>query len=115
MVSIFRRILFVFIIPSGTDEIANEVEIKISLDVPLSNNNKRPTGANLNIEDDETYFSPSKTFQAASVSPHYKWSLSDKMKYYELKQFHAYNSDHDLDDNILTRSPAPQNFPGPAP
>ena len=103
---------------ADTEEIASEIEIQTSSDVASTstNRNKRPSEEDTSKEDGEEYYPPPpKRFIASSTSSHYKWNLSDDMKKYVLEQFHTYIPDTDLEDSILTKSPVPRNFTGPAP
>lgn len=80
---------------------------------PLTNSSKRPISDDSSIEDGATYYPPTKRFQSTSASSDFKWILWDEMKSYALKQFDAYTTDADLNDNI--KNLVPQNFLGPAP
>ena len=85
--------------------------------VPLSNRNKRSITL-VDIEDDsagEDYFPPLKRFQTCSSQSQYKWSLSEDMLSYVLKQSHSFIPDAELKDSILKWNPIPSNVPPPAP
>ena len=85
--------------------------------VPLSNSNKRSMTL-VDTEDDsagEDYFPPLKRFQTCSSQSQYKWSLSEDMLSYVLKQFHSFIPDAELKDSILKWNHIPSNVPPPAP
>ena len=71
--------------------------------VPLSNSNKRSMTL-VDTEDDsagEDYFPPLKRFQTCSSQSQYKWSLSEDMLFYVLKQIHSFIPDAELEESIL--------------
>ena len=45
----------------------------------------------------------------------YKWSLSEDMRSYVLKQFHGFIPDAELEGSILKYNPIPSNVPPPVP
>ena len=63
----------------------------------------------------EDYFSPLKRFQTCSSQSQYKWSLSEDMLSYFLKQFHSFIPDAQLEDSNLKQNPIPSNVPPLAP
>ena len=85
--------------------------------VPLSNSNKRSMTL-VDTEDDsagEEYFPLLKRFQTCSSQSQYKWSLSEDMLSYVLKQFHSFIPDAELEDSILKYNLIPSNVQPPAP
>ena len=77
--------------------------------VPLSNSNKRSITL-VDTEDDSTgedYFPPLKRFQTCSSQSQYKWSLSEDILSYILKQFHSFIPDAEPENSILKYNPIP--------
>ena len=81
---------------------------------PLSDCSKK----SMTLADDsagEDYFPPLKRFQTCSSQSQYKWSLSEDMLSYVLKQFHSFIPDAELEDSILKCNSIPSNVSPPAP
>ena len=85
--------------------------------VPLTNNSKRSMILvdTENNSADEDYFPSLKGFQTCSSQSQYEWSLSEYMLSYNLKRFHSFIPDAELEDGILKCNPIPSNVLPPSP
>ena len=85
--------------------------------VPFSNNSKRSMILvdTENNSADEDYFPSLKGFQTCSSQSQYEWSLSEYMLSYNLKRFHSFIPDAELEDSILKCNPIPSNVLPPSP
>ena len=86
------------------------MQVQCSSDVPSMITSKTSTDDSSYTEDGEIYCPSPKRFKATSPTSHFKWDLSEDLKTYAMVQFHTYIPDADLDDGILTKSPAPRNL-----